>query len=81
MSELHQQVINKLQKDFWDTTSIEFYDERWDGKHFYLEIRSEKFIWMSRVEQSKLVYKSLDSYMKKWFIHALRMKCIIPNEI
>jgi len=79
MDTLQQQVLNKIQDVFWDEVTMDFHDEKWDGKHFYLEITSEKFIWKSRIEQSRLVYEALDEFMKTWSIHALRMKCNTPN--
>jgi acid stress-induced BolA-like protein IbaG/YrbA len=68
-----------LKKEFWESVEIDFKDEQGDGKHFFLDICSEKFIWKSRIEQSQMVYNVLDPYMKTWFIHALRMKCRIPQ--
>lgn len=76
---VQEQVLESLKNIFWGDVCIDFYDEKWDGKHFYLEITSEKFIWKTRVEQSRLVYQALDEYMKTWSIHALRMKCRVPN--
>jgi len=79
MKSLQERVLEKLQQDFGNEIQIHFHDEKWDGKHFFLDIESERFIWKSRVEQSKLVYESLDTFMKTWSIHALRMKCRIPE--
>ena len=72
---LQKNVLQTLKSTFWEEVHIEFHDEKWDGEHFYLDITSEKFIWKSRIEQSKLVYQAVDEYMKTWSIHALRMKC------
>jgi len=58
---------------------MDFHDEKWDGKHFYVDITSEKFIWKTRIEQSKLVYECLDEFMQTGSIHALRMKCRTPS--
>lgn len=79
MNELQENVSQKLRSVFWETVKVDFKDERWDGKHFYLDITSEKFVWLSQVEQSKLVYQALDEYMSDWNIHALRMKCRVPE--
>lgn len=81
MIDLQKQVLSKLQQDFGNNIHIDFHDEKWDGKHFYLDVTSEKFIWKTRIEQSKLVYRSLDNFMKTWSIHALRMKCRVPDTI
>lgn len=76
---LEQQVLEKIQQDFWDSVQMDFHDEKWDGKHFYVDITSDKFVWLSRIEQSKLVYSCLDEFMQTWSIHALRMKCRVPE--
>lgn len=60
---------------------MDFHDEKGDGKHFYVDITSEKFVWKTRIEQSRMVYIALDDFMKTWSIHALRMKCRTPNNI
>ena len=79
MPNLEDQVLEKIQKAFWEEVVMNFHDEKWDWKHFYLEITSEKFIWKSRIEQSQLVYKTLDEFLTTGSIHALRMKCRVPN--
>jgi len=79
MRDLQVQVLKKIKQDFWDTVEMEFHDEKWDGKHFYIDITSDKFIWKSRIDQSKLVYACLDDFMQTGSIHALRMKCRTPN--
>lgn len=81
MEKLYLEVENRIKNTFWDTVDIEFHDEKWDWKHFYLNIVSEKFEWKSRVERSKIVYEILNDLLKTWFIHALRMKLKTPNEI
>jgi len=80
MLSLQEQVLQKIRHDFWDSVQMDFKDEKWDGKHFYVDITSEKFIGKSRIEQSKLVYTSLDEFMKTGGIHALRMKCRVPSD-
>ena len=76
---MHQEILIQLKEHFGEQVEIDFHDERWDGKHFFLDICSEKFIWKSRIEQSKMVYGLLDTYMKTGYIHALRMKCRTPE--
>lgn len=79
MDVLQMQVLETIKSTFWDSVKMDFHDEKWDGKHFYLDITSEKFIWKTRIQQSQLVYSALDDFMKTWSIHALRMKCRVPN--
>ncbi len=79
MNELAGSVSKALKDFFWNEIVLDFHDEKWDGKHFYLDITSQKFIWKSRIEQSQMVYKVLDEFMKTGSIHALRMKCRVPN--
>lgn len=76
---MEEKIVQILQDTFWQQVVVDFHDEKWDGKHFFLDICSEKFIWKSRVQQSQMVYAALDDFMKTWYIHALRMKCSIPN--
>lgn len=77
--DLQSQVLQKITQAFWDDLQMDFHDEKWDGKHFYIDICSEKFIWKSRIDQSKMVYEVLDEFMQTWSIHALRMKCRVPD--
>ncbi|MDA9129155.1 BolA family transcriptional regulator [Candidatus Gracilibacteria bacterium] len=79
MSNLQEQVLEKIRQTFGDDVHSDFHDEKGDGKHFYLEITSEKFRGKSRIEQSQLVYKTLNEFLKTGSIHALRMKCNIPK--
>jgi len=79
MDDLQTQVLSRIKEEFWEDIQMDFHDEKWDGKHFYLDITSEKFIWISRIKQSQLVYQALDDLMKTWSIHALRMKCRVPT--
>ena len=80
MKSLQEQVLEKIKVAFWDGVQMDFHDEKWDGKHFYVDITSEKFIWKSRIQQSKMVYDVLYEFMKTGSIHALRMKCRVPNQ-
>jgi len=79
MDRLQEQVLSKIKWEFWENVHLDFHDEKWDGKHFYIDITSEKFIWKTKLEQSRLVYNTLDEFMKTGSIHALRMKCNIPE--
>ena len=79
MNNLQEAVLKKLQQEFWEEIIMDFHDEKWDGKHFYLDITSDKFSGKSRIEQSKIVYAALDDFMKTGSIHALRMKCRTPE--
>jgi stress-induced morphogen len=81
MNTLVKEVENRIQKHFWDHVSIDFKDEKWDGKHFYLYIVSEIFEWKSRIERSREVHNLLDDLLKTDSIHALRLKLKTPNEI
>jgi acid stress-induced BolA-like protein IbaG/YrbA len=79
MDNMIQEIHASLIKKFWESVEIDFKDEKNDWKHFYLDICSELFVWLSRVKQSQLVYETLDAYMKSWYIHALRIKCRVPD--
>jgi len=79
MHTLQEQVLSRIQESFWGDVQMDFHDEKWDGKHFYLDISSKKFIWKSRIEQSQMVYAALDDFMQTGSIHALRMKCRTPD--
>jgi stress-induced morphogen len=78
MENLQGQVLEKIRSDFWSKVMMDFHDEKWDGKHFYVDITSEKFIGLSRIQQSQMVYACLDEFMQTGSIHALRMKCRTP---
>lgn len=80
MDSLTLQVQEKIQETFWSDIKMDFVDEKWDGKHFYLDIISDKFEGLSRIQRSRLVYQALDDFMKTWYIHALRMQTKTPNE-
>jgi len=79
MDSLQLQVLEKIRETFGSEVSMDFHDEKWDGKHFYLDITSHVFEWKSRIERSRMVYDALDGFMKTWSIHALRMKCSTPE--
>lgn len=79
--EILLEVNSRMKDTFWDSVNIDFHDERWDGRHFYLQIVSEKFEWKNRVARSQMVYQVLWDLLKKDHIHALRMSCKTPQEI
>ncbi|NDK09592.1 BolA family transcriptional regulator [Candidatus Gracilibacteria bacterium] len=74
------EIHKALNKSFGESVMVDFKDEKNDGKHFYLDITSDLFQGLSRIEQSKLVYDCLDPFMKSGYIHALRMKCRVQNK-
>lgn len=78
MTQLEKQVLERIRKEFWEEVQMNFHDEVGDGKHFYLDILSDKFVGKTRTQQSKLVYACLDDLMQTGMIHALRMKCRTP---
>lgn len=81
MQNLEQEVKTRLENFFWKNINIDFHDEKWDWKHFYLNIVSDIFEWKNRIERSQVVYKILDDLLKTWYIHALRMKLKTNKEI
>ena len=48
--------------------------------HFALEIVSEKFADLSRVERQRMIYELLDEIFKTTQLHALTMKLLTPEE-
>ncbi len=81
MDNLNKEVAQRILSKFWDCTEIAFKDERWDGKHFFVEITSDIFEWKSRVERSQMVYKVLWDLLTTDSIHALKMKLRTPKEV
>lgn len=79
--DLQLEVQNRLKSKFWESVNIDFHDEKWDWKHFYLFIVSELFDWLSRIERSREVHSILDDLMKDDYIHALRLRLKSPKEI
>jgi stress-induced morphogen len=80
MNPLVQEVETRIKNEFWDQIDMEFIDEKWDGKHFYLVITSEKFEWLSRIDRSRKVHAILDDLLKTDSIHALRLKLKTPTQ-
>ena len=80
MLSVEQQVEKAVRDYFGDQVSLSFFDERNDGKHFFIKIVSDLFVWKGRVERSQIVYRVLDSFLKDNTIHALRMECKAPGE-
>ena len=65
--------IKKLIKDEIPDASIEIKDLMGDSNHYAATIRSSKFNNLSKIEQHKLVYKSLKGKMGNE-LHALAIK-------
>jgi acid stress-induced BolA-like protein IbaG/YrbA len=80
MDPLVQEVETRIKNTFWDDLSMEFIDEKWDGKHFYLVIISELFTGLSRIERSRKVHDILSDLLVNDSIHALRLKLRTPEE-
>ena len=80
MDPLVQEVETRIKDLFWDDLNIEFIDEKWDGKHFYLVITSELFSGLSRIDRSRKVHAILDDLLTNDSIHALRLKLRTPRE-
>lgn len=80
MNSLVQEVEQRIKTEFWNNIEMEFIDEKWDGKHFYLVIQSDKFEWLSRIDRSRKVHAILDDLLKDDSIHALRLKLKTPGE-
>jgi len=80
MNSLVQEVESRVKKEFWNNLDMEFIDEKWDGKHFYLVITSDKFEWLSRIDRSRKVHTLLNDLLKDESIHALRLKLKVPGE-
>jgi len=81
MDNVLSEVQQRIHATFWENVSIDFKDEKWDGKHFFLSIISDDFAWKSRVERSQIVYAILDDLMTTGSIHALRMNLKTPGEV
>jgi BolA protein len=80
MDPLVQEVEIRIKHVFWDELHMEFIDEKWDGKHFYLIIVSELFTGLSRINRSRKVHDILDDLLTTGAIHALRLKLSTPEE-
>ena len=80
MDPLVQEVEKRIKNVFWDDLNMEFIDEKWDGKHFYLVIISELFTGLSRIERSRKVHDILSDLLVNDSIHALRLKLRTPEE-
>jgi acid stress-induced BolA-like protein IbaG/YrbA len=80
MDPLVQEVETRIKNVFWDDLNMEFIDEKWDGKHFYLVIISELFTGLSRIDRSRKVHDILSDLLVNDSIHALRLKLRTPEE-
>ena len=65
--------IKKLIKDSIPDASIEIKDLMGDSNHYSATIKSSKFNNLSKIEQHKLIYKSLKGKMGNE-LHALAIK-------
>lgn len=77
---MEEQAKKALNKIFTQEDKIQILDERGDGRHFYIEIISEKFKNKSLVERSRMVYRALNDLLKKDSMHAVRLKLKTPSE-
>lgn len=80
MNSLVQEVEKRIKNEFWDNLEMQFIDEKWDGKHFYLVITSDKFEWLSRIDRSRKVHTILNDLLTDDSIHALRLKLNTPEK-
>ena len=71
--------IKKLIKDSLPDASIEIKDLMGDNNHYSALIKSSKFNNLSKIEQHKLVYKSLKGKMGNE-LHALSITTEEKNE-
>jgi len=72
---LTTQVQKKLQAKFNSPKDfIEFGSPRGDNRHFVLEIHSESFRGLSRLQRHQMVYGLLDDLIQTGKIHALQLK-------
>ena len=69
-NDLRKQEIKKLIKDSIPDASIEIKDLMGDNNHYAAAIKSSQFNNISKIEQHKLVYKSLKGKMGNE-LHAL----------
>ena len=69
---LTKEEIKKLIKESIPDASIEIKDLMGDNNHFSATVRSAKFNNLSKIEQHKLVYKSLRGKMGNE-LHALSL--------
>lgn len=59
---------------------VEVVDYTGTGDHFRAVVESESFQGLSRVEQHKAVYRSLDGDMGDHSIHALALTTRVPSQ-
>lgn len=78
---VEQEALNRLQKIFTNTQDqVEIIDERGDGRHFLVRIKSDTFAGQSSLERQRQIYSALDDLIKKDSIHALRIDLTTQNE-
>lgn len=68
-------VLQRIQSNFQDPSDIiNFSSPRNDGRHFLLEIKSNQFEGLSRIQRHQMVYEILDDLLTTGKIHALQLK-------
>ena len=72
-----QQIRQLLEKKF-PAADIEITDTAGDSNHYSVKITSNEFKGMSRIDQHKLVYKSLEGAMdgNNGVLHALALQTL-----
>ena len=70
---IEQKKLEDLIKDKFPNSTIEIEDLAGDNDHYSVQIESDIFNGLSRIQQHQLVYKSLDGLMDKE-LHAMQLK-------
>ncbi len=70
-------IHNTLEQDL-SPNHLQVIDERGDGQHIKVEICTDLFNGLPLIKKHKLVYKSLDKFLKNDLIHAVKIN--ITNE-
>jgi len=71
MTEVEEKINTALETIF-KGDEIKITDYAGDQNHFFLEIKSDKFQGLSRIEQQKLVFRALGKLVNE--IHAFRFQ-------
>ena len=70
---IEQKKLEDLIKDKFPNSTIKIEDLAGDNYHYSVQIESDIFNGLSRIQQHQLVYKSLDGLMDKE-LHAMQLK-------
>ena len=70
---IEQKKLEDLIKDKFPNSTITIEDLAGDKDHYSVQIESDMFNGLSRIQQHQLVYKSLDGLMDKE-LHAMQLK-------